>query len=53
MPTRTLQGARKSAANFQSGVEQCFRNMLHALKEYLEYFSVYAPTEEQIFIELR
>ena len=41
-PTRTLQGGRNSAANFQSRVEPCFADIRDSLKAWLDDFMLHA-----------
>lgn len=53
MPTKTLQGARNSGANFQSRVEPFFSHMCHELKAWLDDFALQSPTEEALLRELR
>lgn len=44
MPTRTLQGARNSGANFQSRVEPRFADIRQSLRAWLDDFAVHAPS---------
>ncbi len=52
MPTRTLQGARNSTANFQSNIEPCFAQMRHAFKDWLDDFAIHAETEAELLNRL-
>ena len=47
-PTRTLQGGRNSAANFQSRVEPCFSEIRQNLKAWLDDFILHARTFEEL-----
>lgn len=53
MPTRTLQGSSNSGSNFQSRAELRFRHMRHALKAWLDDFSIDSGTESEFLKELR
>lgn len=44
-PTRTLQGARNSASNFQSRVELCFSNLGDRVKAWCDDFIVATKSE--------
>ena len=47
-PTRTLQGGRNSAANFQSRVEPCFADIRDNLKAWLDDFILHARDCEEL-----
>lgn len=44
-PTRTLQGGRNSAQNFQAKVEPCFQSIRTKLKAWLDDFGLHDATE--------
>lgn len=46
-PTRTLQGARNSAANFQSRVEPCFNSINERVKAWLDDFILFTRSEQE------
>ena len=48
-PTRTLQGGRNSAANFQAKVEPCFAEIRDSLKAWLDNFLLHARSWDDLF----
>ena len=52
-PTRTLQGAKNSAVNFQAKVEPCFAEIGDMVKGWLDDFIVYTASEDEHLATLR
>lgn len=53
MPTRTTQGGCNSAANFQQKVEQCFSELKQYLKDWIDDFKLFTPSESEVLRILR
>ena len=53
MPTRTPQGERTSAANFQEKIEECFAELRDHFRAWLDDYLIFAETEDELLRILR
>lgn len=52
-PTRTLQGGRNAAANFQAKIEPLFSSLRDNLKAWIDDLALHTKTEEELLTVLR